>query len=133
MSSEGACRLGPIEPRGQVRVLPPPPHLVASMRRVAVVVALVACVHAGLWALSRGHAAAPALEGPLASVSYAPFADVGHPDRARRPTAAQVRSDLRAIAPATRAVRLYSSTGGAELVPSIADEFDLKVTVGAWV
>ncbi len=100
---------------------------------VVAVVALVACVHAGLWVVSRGHTAAPDLEGPLASVSYAPFADVGHPDRARRPSAEQIRADLKAIAPTTRAVRLYSSTAGAELVPAIADEFDLKVTVGAWV
>ena len=31
------------------------------------------------------------------------------------------------------AVRTYSSTGGVELVAPIADEFDLKVTVGAWI
>ena len=33
----------------------------------------------------------------------------------------------------TRAIRLYSSTGGVELVPPIAAEFGLKVTVGAWI
>ena len=33
----------------------------------------------------------------------------------------------------TRAIRLYSSTGGIELVPPIANEFGLKVTVGAWI
>ncbi len=103
------------------------------MRLVAVVVALVACVHAGLWALSRDQLAASDVEGPLASVSYAPFADIGHPDRAKRPTPEQIRSDLRVIAPHARAIRLYSSTGGAELVPPIADEFNLKVTVGAWI
>jgi exo-beta-1,3-glucanase (GH17 family)/cellulose synthase/poly-beta-1,6-N-acetylglucosamine synthase-like glycosyltransferase len=108
------------------------PHSVTSMR-LAAVVALIACVHAGLWALSGQQALAPDVSGPLASVSYAPFADVDHPDRGARPTAAQIRADLKAIAPHTRAIRTYSSTGGAELVPSIADEFDLKVTVGAWI
>ena len=40
---------------------------------------------------------------------------------------------MKKLAPLTRAIRLYSSTGGVELVPPIADEFGLKVTVGAWI
>jgi len=103
------------------------------MRSAALVVALVACVHAGVWALSRQQFPAPDVPGPLASVSYAPFADSEHPDRGQRATAAQIRADLRTIAPYTRAIRTYSSTGGVEQVPAIADEFDLKVTVGAWI
>src|SRR5437588_12887349 len=99
------------------------------MHLVAAVVALVACVHAGVWALAREQAAAPNFSGPLASVSYAPFADADHPDRGQRVSAAQIRADLRTIAPYTLAIRTYSSTGGVELVPGIADEFGLKVTV----
>ena len=37
------------------------------------------------------------------------------------------------LAPHTRAVRTYSSTGGVELVPPVAAEFGLKVTAGAWL
>src|SRR6202047_3750514 len=103
------------------------------MRTVVAVLALVACVHAGLWALLRTKEVAPDVTGQLASVSYAPFADSSHPDTGQRPTAEQIRADLKAIAPYTRAVRTYSSTGGAELVPPIAAEFGLKVTVGAWI
>src|SRR5579863_8413125 len=103
------------------------------MRTVAAVLALVACVHAGLWALLRSETKAPDFTGQLASVSYAPFVNASHPDSGERPTPEQIRADLKAIAPYTRAVRLYSSTGGAELVPPIAAEFGLKVTVGAWI
>jgi len=103
------------------------------MRTVAAVLALVACVHAGMWALLRPEEKAPDFTGQLASVSYAPFVDSEHPDYGARPTAEQIRADLKAIAPYTRAIRLYSSTGGAELVPPIAAEFGLKVTVGAWI
>src|SRR5580704_7846780 len=103
------------------------------MRTVAAVLALVACVHAGLWALSRPVGKAPDFTGQLASVSYSPFADSSHPDTGTRPTAEQIRADLKAIAPYTRAIRTYSATGGAELVPPIAAEFGLKVTVGAWI
>ncbi len=103
------------------------------MRTVAAVLALVACVHAGLWALSRTEQTPPDFPGKLESVSYAPFVDSSHPDTGQRPTPEQIRADLAAIAPHTRAIRLYSSTGGAELVPPIAAEFGLKVTVGAWI
>ena len=104
-----------------------------SMRTVAAVLALVACVHAGMWALLRPVGTAPDFTGQLASVSYSPFADSSHPDTGARPTAEQIRADLKAIAPYTRAIRTYSATGGAELVPPIAAEFGLKVTVGAWI
>ena len=46
---------------------------------------------------------------------------------------AQIRADLKMLAPLTRAIRTYSSTGGVELVPGIASEFGLRVTVGAWI
>ncbi|HEX3503181.1 MAG TPA: glycosyl transferase family 2, partial [Xanthobacteraceae bacterium] len=103
------------------------------MRTVAAVLALVACMHAGIWILLRPVGTAPDVTRQLASISYSPFADSSHPDRGPRPTAEQIRSDLRTIAPYTRAIRTYSATGGAELVPPIAAEFGLKVTVGAWI
>ena len=103
------------------------------MRTVVAVLALVACVHAGIWALLRPVGTAPDVTGQLASVSYSPFADSSHPDTGARPTPEQIRADLQAIAPYTRAIRTYSATGGAELVPPIAAEFGLKVTVGAWI
>ncbi|HET7192459.1 MAG TPA: glycosyltransferase [Pseudolabrys sp.] len=103
------------------------------MRTVAAVIALVACVHAGLWALMRDTARAPNFDGQLASVSYAPFENSTHPDSGSKPTAAQIRADLKVLAPLTRAIRTYSSTGGVELVPGIASEFGLRVTAGAWI
>src|SRR5262245_26592109 len=104
-----------------------------EMRSVAAVVALVACVHVCLWTLFRGEAAAPSFTGQLASVSYAPFDGRGHPDTDNRPTLARIRADLKVLAPHTRAVRTYSSTGGVEFVPQIAAEVGLKVNVGAWI
>jgi exo-beta-1,3-glucanase (GH17 family)/cellulose synthase/poly-beta-1,6-N-acetylglucosamine synthase-like glycosyltransferase len=98
------------------------------MRTVAAVLALIACVHAGLWASLRTKESAPDFSGQLASVSYAPPTD---PNSGETPTPEQIRADLKAIAPYTKAIRTYSATGGAELVPPIAAEFGLKVTVGA--
>jgi exo-beta-1,3-glucanase (GH17 family)/cellulose synthase/poly-beta-1,6-N-acetylglucosamine synthase-like glycosyltransferase len=103
------------------------------MRTVAAVVALVACVQAGLWALGQKSLSAPNVEGQLASVSYAPYGASTDPNNGGKATAAQIRSDMRLLAPITRSIRLYSSTQGNELVPGIAEEFGLNVTVGAWI
>jgi exo-beta-1,3-glucanase (GH17 family)/cellulose synthase/poly-beta-1,6-N-acetylglucosamine synthase-like glycosyltransferase len=104
------------------------------MRSVAVVVALVACLHAAAWALWESRSSAPDITGPLASVSYSPFEGSSHPDAGlSKVTAEKIRSDLKILAPFTRAIRTYSATGGAELVPPVAAEFGLKVNVGAWI
>ncbi len=71
--------------------------------------------------------------GQLASVSYTPFDGSTRAGSGRGASAEQIRADLAAIAPYTRMVRTYSSTGGAELVPAIAREFGLRVSVGAWI
>ena len=103
------------------------------MRTVVAVIAFVACVQAGLWALAQRHVSAPDVEGTLASVSYAPFASSTNPDGGGKATPAQIRADLKKLAPLTRSIRLYSSTAGVELVPGIAQEFGINVTVGAWI
>ncbi|RED23971.1 cellulose synthase/poly-beta-1,6-N-acetylglucosamine synthase-like glycosyltransferase [Rhodopseudomonas thermotolerans] len=103
------------------------------MRVVVAVLFLVTAAHAGLWGLLREKQQAADFTGILPSVSYAPFDGSGHPDVDNFPTAERIRSDLKKLAPQTRAVRLYSSTGGPEMVPPIANEFGLKVNVGAWI
>lgn len=103
------------------------------MRAVVAVLLLVTAVHAGLWGLLQDRQAAPDFHGILPSVSYAPFDGTGHPDVDNIPTVEKIRADLKKLATMTRAIRLYSSTGGVELVPPIAAEFGLKVMVGAWI
>ena len=103
------------------------------MRTVAAVVALVVCVHAGLWTLLERQQAVSNVDGPLASISYSPYTRSQHPDYGDRPTAEQIRADLKILTPYTQAIRTYSSTGGGELVPAIAAEFGLKVTLGIWI
>src|SRR5579864_9419312 len=101
------------------------------MRSVAAVVALAACLHAGLWAFFQPTGDAPDFPKRLASVSCAPFEGIHDTNDA--PTPDQARADLKAIAPHTAAIRTYRSTRGMEVVPAIASEFDLKVTLGIWL
>jgi exo-beta-1,3-glucanase (GH17 family)/cellulose synthase/poly-beta-1,6-N-acetylglucosamine synthase-like glycosyltransferase len=103
------------------------------MRSVVAVIALVACAHAGFWALTRHQVAAPDFNGQLTSMSYSPFAKIANPDKGVQPREEDVRADLKAISPYTKGIRLYSSTGGVEMVPAIAADFGLRVTVGAWL
>lgn len=103
------------------------------MRTVAAVVALVACVHAGLWLLGREKVEAPNFTGQLSSVSYAPFQGNVNPEDGGKAEAQKIRDDLNILAPMTKAIRTYSSTAGVELVPGIASEFGLRATIGAWI
>src|SRR6266403_3185009 len=109
------------------------PYGFVAMRAVVAVLLLVTTVHAALWGVFRDKQEAPDFKGILPSVSYAPFEGTSHPDVDNIPNAEKIRADLKKLAPLTRAIRLYSSTGGVELVPPIAAEFGLKVTVGAWI
>lgn len=101
------------------------------MRVVAAVLLLVSVLHAGLWGVLRDKEPAPDFKGLLPSLSYTPF-EPGHvvdnnvdPDK--------IRADMKKLSTLTRAIRSYSATEGNELVPPIAAEFGLKVTVGAWI
>jgi cellulose synthase/poly-beta-1,6-N-acetylglucosamine synthase-like glycosyltransferase/exo-beta-1,3-glucanase (GH17 family) len=103
------------------------------MRAVVAVLLFVTAAHAALWGVFREKQQAPDFRGILPSLSYAPFDGSGHPDVDNLPNADKIRADVKTLAPLTRAIRLYSSTGGVEMVPPIANEVGLKVTVGAWI
>jgi exo-beta-1,3-glucanase (GH17 family) len=109
------------------------PYGLVAMRAVVAVLLLVTAAHAALWGFLQDKQQAPDFHGILPSVSYAPFEGTAHPDLDNIPTAEKIRDDLKKLSTITRAIRLYSSTGGVELVPPIAAEFGLKVTVGAWI
>src|SRR6201996_1353678 len=103
------------------------------MRAVVAVLLFVTAAHAGLWGLFQEKQPAPDFRGILPSVSYAPFEGTAHPDIDNIPQVEKIRADLKKLSTITRAIRLYSSTGGVELVPPIAAEFGMKVMVGAWI
>jgi cellulose synthase/poly-beta-1,6-N-acetylglucosamine synthase-like glycosyltransferase/exo-beta-1,3-glucanase (GH17 family) len=103
------------------------------MRAVVAVLLLVTAVHAAMWGVLREKQSAPDFKGILPSVSYSPFEGTAHPDADNIPNPEKIRADMKTLAPLARAIRLYSSTGGVELVPPIANEAGIKVTVGAWI
>jgi len=102
------------------------------MRAVVAVLLLVTSVHAALWGLFQEKQAAPDFRGMLPSLSYAPF-EKAHIVVDPAGDAEKIRADLKKLSTMTRAIRMYSSTEGGELVPPIAAEFGMKVTIGAWI
>src|SRR3978361_540772 len=120
-----------VGPRGRVRFPAKlAPYGLVAMRAVVAVLLFVTAAHAALWGGLREKQQAPDFRGILPSVSYAPFDGRGPPDVDNLPNADKIRADVKTLAPLTRAIRLYSSTGGVEMVPPIANEVGLKVTVG---
>ena len=105
------------------------------MRSVAAVVALVVCVHAGLWALLQRQQPVPDFDRVLPSISYTPYSysRLQHPEDGPLPTADRIRTELKLLTPYARAVRTYSATDGVEQVPAIAAELGLKVWVGVYL
>ena len=102
-----------------------------SMRAIVAVILLVSATHAAIWGLLQDKQQAPDFNGTLPSVSYTPF-EPGHVvDKTVDPD--KIRADLKKLSTITRAIRGYSAMEGNELVPPIAAEFGLKVTVGAWI
>ncbi|MBV8698835.1 MAG: glycosyltransferase, partial [Bradyrhizobium sp.] len=101
------------------------------MRAIVAVILLVSATHAAIWGLLQDKQQAPDFNGTLPSVSYTPF-EPGHVvDKTVDPD--KIRADLKKLSTITRAIRGYSAMEGNELVPPIAAEFGLKVTVGAWI
>lgn len=101
------------------------------MRAVVAVLLFVTAAHAALWGLFQDKQPAPDFRGILPSLSYTPF-EPGHVV-IEAVDSEKVRADLKRFSTLTRAVRLYSSSEGSELVPPIAAEFGMKVTLGAWI
>jgi exo-beta-1,3-glucanase (GH17 family)/cellulose synthase/poly-beta-1,6-N-acetylglucosamine synthase-like glycosyltransferase len=99
---------------------------------VAVVVVLATTMHAAVWFVLHERVSPPNTNGALASVSFSPI-DPKQDAEEHATTEAQIRSDLEAIAPYTRTVRTYSVNSGLELVPGLAAEYGLRVTLGAWI
>ncbi len=102
------------------------------MRAIVAALLFVSAAHAALWGVFQEKQQAPDYRGILPSASYAPF-ERGHTVADRDADSEKIRKDLRVLSTMTRAVRLYTSTEGAELVPPVAAEFGMKVTIGVWI
>lgn len=103
------------------------------MRVVLAALGLVAGVHACLWLWGQESVEAPAAPNRFSSLSFAPFAATEDAEETNATHEQQIRADLDVISPVTTSIRTYSSTQGLELVPALAAEKQIKVTLGIWI
>ena len=103
------------------------------MRAVVAVLLLVTATHAALWGFFQDKRQAPDYRGILPSVSYTPFEPHHSSAVDSDADSERIRVDLKRLSTVTRAVRLYTSTEGSELVPPIAAELGMKVMLGIWI
>ncbi|MBU0726214.1 MAG: glycoside hydrolase family 17 [Alphaproteobacteria bacterium] len=106
-------------------------------RRLTVLTVLVAGAVGGLysWYAKSQPVSLPDVSGGrFACVSYAPFREGQspfQPDIVIPPE--QIAEDMEALSQQTRCVRTYAVDQGLEMVPQIAQQFGLRVLLGAWI
>ncbi|MBM3488505.1 MAG: glycosyltransferase [Alphaproteobacteria bacterium] len=103
------------------------------MKNIVIAVLVAGLVHAIGWNLTREAIAPPNVVGTLNHVSYAPYRANQNPEKGDRPVPEQVERDLRQLSQMATGIRLYSSTGGQEIIPAMARRHGLNVSVGAWI
>jgi exo-beta-1,3-glucanase (GH17 family) len=92
------------------------------------------------WWLMRGYAhtlnePAAGTQTLLPCVSYSPFhhGDINPFNYLASVSAAQIEADLRILKTRTNCVRIYGTTQGLDLVPSVAEKLGMRVNLGVWL
>lgn len=103
------------------------------------------CFHLLLGALLLSARTLPLTEGGLAAfqprapayrlegLNFSPFMDGQDPNLGATVSEAQLRSRMAIVAPYCRWIRTFGATRGLEAAPRIAQEFGLRVAMGAWI
>lgn len=91
-----------------------------------------------VWILLRAQHPNTTLEPPdwpddVYGLSYSPFRKGQHPKKHTFPSEQQIREDLKILSTVTKNIRVYSVEGTLRLIPELAAEFGLQVTLGAWL
>ena len=104
------------------------------MRRSSLsILVLVGLANLAVFALLNRPVDPPPWDDVIAGASFSPYRSGQSPVDKVFPTADEMRSDLRVLAPHVRSVRTYTSLDGMDQIPRLANEFGLEVTAGAWL
>ena len=104
----------------------------AAWWKAILLAAVVLAANLSAWAYLHWPQAAHNFDGKLDGMAYSPFRRDQSPLEGKFPSVEQVREDLKALAPFTKAIRIYSQ-GEIPQLPAIAAEFGLDVNAGAWI
>lgn len=95
-------------------------------------IAVILFAQAVVWKILMSPIEAPSV-GKFESISFTPYDQGTDIKSGGLATKAKVADDVAAIAPYTKRIRTYSSTGGLEFVPEAAAQYELKVDLGIWL
>jgi len=98
-----------------------------------VVIVAVAALFTGLWALYNRPVSAPDWPEQISGFSFSPFRVGQSPMTGVYPSDEQIRADLELLSQQTDNIRTYSVDGKLADIPRLAEEFGLRVTLGAWI
>ena len=98
-----------------------------------VVVMAIAALFTGFWALINRPVSAPDWPEQISGFSYSPFRLGESPQKGQYPTEAELREDLEQLSKLTDSIRIYTVEGTQALIPRLAEEFGLRVTLGVWI
>jgi len=102
-------------------------------RAMAVVVGVLVLAYLGWWIGNPAIKEMAWEGGVVKSFSFAPYQKNENPMMGKLPTEDEIRRDLEFISDYGYGVRTYSVLDGLDVIPKLAKEYDLKVTLGAWI
>jgi len=94
---------------------------------------LSAAISMGIWTAANQPQPVPAYTGNIGGLAFSPFHRGETPEANQFPTAAEISGDLAQAAGITHRIRTYSLQGDLAKIPALAQPYDLKVTLGAWI
>lgn len=72
-------------------------------------------------------------EEPIQSLSFSPYQKDDDPTLGKLPSSWEIDQDLARVAGLAHSIRTYTVSDGLEVVPELAQNYNLEVTAGAWL
>lgn len=106
---------------------------VLSKLQSILVLLLILLMNLGVWAWLNSTHPSPSWDGTIMGLSFNPNHTEHSPEDGYQPPEESIRADLEKLQGVAHAVRTYSVTNGLEMIPALADQVGLNVSIGAWI
>lgn len=109
------------------------PSLVRAIVFLLFVLPLVIAANLSVWSALHRPIEAEPWTGEIVGMSFSPFRLEQDPAQDSYPNLVQIDQDIRLLSGTVSAIRTYSTTQGFERIPTLAQAYDISVSVGAWI
>ena len=86
-----------------------------------------------LWGWGNRPTAEPPWPPQVAGMSFSPLRMDNDPAEGKYPTEEEIAADLSLLQGQVKAIRTYGLGGSLSRIPKLAEKYDMKVTLGAWL